>query len=224
MKYQVGGITSWNQDCQQKYQQPQICRWYCSNGGKWRGAKESLDEDEDEWKNWLKDHGVWSHHFMVNKREKSGNGDRFYLLGHQNHCGWWMQHEIKTYMLLGRKAMTILDSMLKSRDISLLTKVLTIKAMVFPVVMYRCESWTTKKAEHQRINASELWCWRRLLRVPWTARRSNQSILKEISPEYFAQAPILRPSDVKCQLIGKDPDSRKDWRQKKGETEDEVLG
>ena len=131
MKYQVGGITSWNQDCQQKYQQPQICRWYFSNGRKWRGTKEYLDEDEGEWKNWLKDHGVWSHHFLVNKREKSGNGDKFYLLGHQGHCEWWLQHEIKTYVLLGRKAMTNLDSMLKSRDIILLTKVLTIKAMVF---------------------------------------------------------------------------------------------
>ena len=175
MKYQVGGITSWNQDCQQKYQQPQICRWYCSNGRKWRGAKESLDEDEDEWKNWLKDHGVWSYHFMVNKREKSGNGDKFYLLGHQNHCGWWVQHEIKTYMLLGRKAMTNLDSMLKSRDISLLTKVLTIKAMVFPVVMYRCESWTTKKAEHQRIDAFKLWCWRRLLKTRVSFGQGDQA-------------------------------------------------
>ena len=90
-------------------------------------------------------------------------------------------HEIKRRLLLGRKVMTNLDSVLKSRDISLLTKVRLVKAMVFPVVMYRCESWTVKKAEHPRIDAFELWCWRRLLRVPWTARRSNQSILKEIS-------------------------------------------
>ena len=87
-------------------------------------------------------------------------------------------------MLLGRKVMTNLDSILKSRDITLPTKVDLVKAMVFPVVMYRCENWTIKKAEHQRIDALELWCWRRLLRVPWTARRSNQSILKEIGPEY----------------------------------------
>ena len=93
-------------------------------------------------------------------------------------------HEIKRHLLLGRKAMTNLDSVLKSRDITLPTKVLLVKAMVFPVVMYGCESWTTKKAENQRIDAFELWCWRRLLRVPWTARRSNQSLLKEISPEY----------------------------------------
>ena len=91
--------------------------------------------------------------------------------------------EIKRHLLLGRKAMTSLDSILKSRDITLLTKVCLVKAMVFPVVMYGCDSWTIKKAEHQRIDAFELWCYR-LLRVPWTARRSNQSILKEISPEY----------------------------------------
>ena len=97
-----------------------------------------------------------------------------------------------TSLLLGRKAITNLDSILKSRDITLLTKVRLVKAMVFPVVMYGCESWTTKEAEHQRIEAFELWCWRRLLRVPWTARRSNQSILKEISPEYSLQGLILK--------------------------------
>ena len=93
-------------------------------------------------------------------------------------------HEIKRYLLLERKVMTKLDSILKSRDIALSTKVHIVKAMVFPVVMYGCESWTIKKAECGRIDVFELWCWRRLLRVPWTARRSNQSILKEISPEY----------------------------------------
>ena len=91
-------------------------------------------------------------------------------------------HEIKRHLLLGRKAMINLDSVLKSRDITLPTKVQIVKAMVFPVVMYGCESWTIKKAESQRINAFELWCWRRLLRVPWTAKRLNQSILKEINP------------------------------------------
>ena len=93
-------------------------------------------------------------------------------------------HEIKRRLLLGRKIMTNLDNMLKSRDISLPTKVHLVKSMVFPVVVYGCESWTIKKAERRRIDAFELWCWRRLLRVPWTVRRSNQSILKEISPEY----------------------------------------
>ena len=101
--------------------------------------------------------------------------------------------------------------------------------MVFPVVMYGCESWTIKKAEHWRIDAFELWCWRRLLRVPWTARRSNQSILKEISPAYSLEELMLKlklwPPDVKSQLIGKDPDAGKDWRQEeKGTTEDEMVG
>ena len=95
-------------------------------------------------------------------------------------------------LLLGRKGMTYLDSILKSRDITLLTKVHLVKAMVFPVVIYGCESWTINKAEHQRIDAFELWCWRRLLRVPWTARRSSQSILKEISPEYSLEQLTLK--------------------------------
>ena len=107
--------------------------------------------------------------------------------------------EIKRHLLLGRKAMTNLDSILKSRDITLPTKVHLVKAMVFTVGMYGCESWTIKKAEHQRIDAFELWCWRRLLRVLWTARRSNQSILKEISPEYSLQGLILK---LKLQYFG----------------------
>ena len=101
-------------------------------------------------------------------------------------------HEIKKSLLLGRKVMTNLDSILKSRDITLPTKVCLVKAMVFPVVMYACENWTIKKAECQRIDAFELWCWRRLLRVPWTARRSNQSILKEISPDYSLEGLMLK--------------------------------
>ena len=101
-------------------------------------------------------------------------------------------HEIKRRLLLGRKAMTNLDSKLKSRHITLLTKVCLVKGMVFPVVMYGYESWTIKKAERSRIDAFELWCWRRLLRVPWTARRSNQSILREISPEYSLEGLMLK--------------------------------
>ena len=101
-------------------------------------------------------------------------------------------HEIKRCLLLGRKVMNNLDSILKSRDISLPTQVRLVKALVFPVVMYGCESWTIKKPECQRIDAFELWCWRRLLRVPWTARRSNQSILKEISPEYLLKVLMLK--------------------------------
>ena len=108
-------------------------------------------------------------------------------------------HEIKRHLLLGRKAMTNLDSMLKSRDNTLPTKVCLVKAMVFPVVTYGYESWTTKKAEHRRIDAFELWCWRRLLRVPWTARRSNQSLLKEISPEYSLEGLMLK---LKLQNFG----------------------
>ena len=108
-------------------------------------------------------------------------------------------YEIKRHLLLGRKAMSNLDSILKSRDITLPTKFCLVKAMVFPVVMYGCENWTIKKADHWRIDAFELWCWRRLLRVPWTARRSNQSILKEISPEYSLEGLMLK---LKFQYLG----------------------
>ena len=108
-------------------------------------------------------------------------------------------HEIKRHALIGRKAMTNLNSILESRGITLLTKVHLVKAMVFSVVMYGCESWTAKKAEHQRIDAFELWCWRRLLRVSWTARRSNQSILKKISPEYSLEGLMLK---LKLQSFG----------------------
>ena len=108
-------------------------------------------------------------------------------------------HEIERHLLLGRKAMTNLDSVLKSRDIILPTKVHIGKAMVFPLVTYGCESWTTKKAEHQRIDAFELWCYNTLLRVPWTARRSNQSILKEINPEYSLEGLMLK---LKLQYFG----------------------
>ena len=101
-------------------------------------------------------------------------------------------HEIKRRLLLGRKVMTNLDSIFKSRDITLPTKVRLVRAMVFTVVMHGCESWTVKKAERRRIDAFELWCWRRLLRVPWTARRSNQSIIKEISPEYSLEGLMLK--------------------------------
>ena len=124
-----------------------------------------------------------------------------------------------------------LDSIFKSRDITLSTEVHLVKAMVFPVVMYGCESWTVKKDEHRRIDALELWCWRRLLRVPWTARISNQSILKETSPEYSLEGQmaevktlILWPPDAKRWLIGKDPDAGKDWKQKeRGTAEDEMV-
>ena len=142
-------------------------------------------------------------------------------------------HEIKRYLLLGRKVMSNLDSILKSRDITLPTKVRLVNAMVFPVVMYGCESWTIKRAERRRIDAFELWYWKRLLRVPWTARGSNQSILKEISPEYSLEGLMLKlklkyfshlmqrtDSFEKTPMLGK---IKGRW-EKKGTTEDEVVG
>ena len=149
---------------------------------------------------------------MTNRWGKGGNSGRFYFLGLQNH--WMVTAAMKLrHLLLGRKAMVILNSILKSRDITLLTKFHIVKAMVFPVGMYGCESWTIKKSECRRIDAFELWFWRRLLRVPWTAKRLNQSILKEINLNYSlgeAEAPILWPPDVKSQFIGKDLDAGKD--------------
>ena len=127
--------------------------------------------------------------------------------------------KFKEHLPLGRNEMTNLDSILKSRDITLLTKVHIVKAVVFPVIMYGCESWTIKKAEHWRTDAFYLWGWRRLLRAPW-APRSNQSILKNINPEFIgrtdteAETPIISPSDAKSRLIGKVPDAGKDWRLK----------
>ena len=123
----------------------------------------------------------------------------FIFLGSKITADGDCSHEIKRWLLLGRKAMANLDSILKSRDITLPTKVCLVKVMVFPVVKYGCESWTIKKAEHQRIDAFELWCWRRLVRVPWTARRSNQSILKEISPGYSLEGLMLK---LKLQYFG----------------------
>ena len=123
----------------------------------------------------------------------------FILWGSQITADGDCSHEIKRCLLPGRKVMINLDSVFKSRDITLPTKVLLVKAMVFPVVMYGCESWTIKKVEHGNIDAFELWCWRRLLRVPWTARRSNQSILKEISPEYSLEGLMLK---LKLQYFG----------------------
>ena len=123
----------------------------------------------------------------------------FIFLGSKITADGVCSHEIKRCLLFGKKVMTNLDSILKSRDITLPTKVHPVKAMVFPVVVYGCESWTVKKAEHQRIDASELWCWRRLLSVPWTARRPNQSILKEISPGCSLEGIMLK---LKLQCFG----------------------
>ena len=137
---------------------------------------------------------------MANRWGNNGNSNRLYFGGGfkvtaDGDCS----HELKRYLLLGRKLMTNLDSISKSRDITLPTKVHLVKAMVFPVVMYGCESWAIKKAECRRIDAFKLWCWRRLLRVPWTTGRSNQSILKEISPEYSLEGLMLK---LKLQYFG----------------------
>ena len=136
---------------------------------------------------------------MANRWGNSGNSGSFIFGGSKITADGNCNHEIKRCLLLGRKVMTSLDSILKSRDITLPTKVCLVEAMVFPVVMYGCERQTIKKTEHRGIDAFELWCWRRLLRVPWTARRSNQSILKEISPEYSLEGLMLK---LKLQYFG----------------------
>ena len=136
---------------------------------------------------------------MANRWGNSGSSDRLYFLGSKITADDDCSHEIKRRLLLGKKVMTNLDSILKSRDITLPTKVHVVKIMAFPVVMYGYESWSINKAECWRIDAFELWCWRRLLRDPWTARRSNQSILKEISPEYSLEGLMLK---FKLQYFG----------------------
>ena len=172
--------------------QPVMLKKLKSYGRKWRGTKKPLDESErGEWKSWLKaqhseneDHGIWSHHFMANRWETMETVRGYISGGFKITADGECSHEIKRCFCLGRKAMTNLDSILKSRDITLPTKVHPVKAMILPVVMYGCESWTIKKAERRRIDAFELWCSRRLLRDPWTASRFNQCILREISAEY----------------------------------------
>ena len=136
---------------------------------------------------------------MANRWETMETVTDFIFLGSKITADADCSHDIKRCLLLGKKSMTNLDSILKSRDITLPTKVHLVKAMVFPVVMYGCDSWTIKKAKRQRIDAFEQWCWRRFLRVPWTARRSNQSILKEISPEYSLEGVRLK---LKLQYFG----------------------
>ena len=148
--------------------------------------------------NWKKE-GISCYHFTATRRGKSGSSDKFYLLGLQNTVDGNCSHEIKRCLLLERKTMTNLDSVLKSRDITLPINFHIVKDMVLPVVMYGCEIWTIKKAEYQRIFAFELWCWRRLLGVPWTRRISNQSILKEINPEYSLEGLMLK---LKLQYFG----------------------
>ena len=154
----------------------------------------------------------------------------FIFLGSKITADGDCSHEIKRCLLLRRKTMINLDSILKSRNITLSTKVYIVKAMVFPVVIYGCENWTVKKIEHCRFDAFKLWCWRRLLKVPWTAKRSNQSILKEISPEYSLEGLMLKfqyfGHHEKSWLIGKDPDAGKEWgkRRRGEEAQDEMVG
>ena len=136
---------------------------------------------------------------MANRWENNGNSDTLFSWAPKSLQMVTCSHKIKKCLLLGRKAMTNLESILKSRDISLPKNVCLVKAMAFPVVMYGCESWTINKAEHWRTDAFELWCWRRLLRVPWTARRSKQSIEKEINPEYSLEGLMLK---LKLQYFG----------------------
>ena len=147
------------------------------------GLKLNIQKNED--------HGIQSHHFMANNWENNGNSERLFSWAPKSL--WMVTATMKfRHLLLGGKAMTNLDSIFKNRDITLPTKVCLVKGMVFPVIMYGCESWTIKKAEHWRIDAFELWCWRRLLRVPWAARRSNQSVLKEINSEYSLEGLMLK--------------------------------
>ena len=202
----AGWLTSWKQDCLEKYQQPQI--WQQPDTILNAESKEPLDEGErrGKWKNWLK-----TKHEKIKIMASDPitswqiNGEimetvtDFLFLGSKITPYSDCSHEIKRCSFLGRKAMTNWDSILKSKDITLPTNIHIVKAMVFPVVMYGCESWTAKKAEHWKIDAFKLWCWRRLLRVLWTARRWNQSILKESNPEYSLEGLMLK---LKLQYFG----------------------
>ena len=161
MKCCPGWVKSWNQDCWEKYQQPQICRWYHSNGRKQRETKEPLDEGERERKSWLKtqhfkneDHGIWSHHFMANRWGNKETVADFIFLGSKITADGDCSHEIKRRLLHGRKAVTNLDSILKSRDVTFQTKVLIVKAVVFPVVMYGCQGCSKKNIEHEKMMLS----------------------------------------------------------------------
>ena len=136
---------------------------------------------------------------MANSWGNNGNSERLYFGGHQNHCRWWLPPWNQKMLAPWKKSYDQPRHILESRNITLLTKVHLVKAMVFSVIMYGCERWTVIKTEHQRTDAFELWCWRKLLRVPWTAKRSNQSILKEISPEYSLEGLMLK---LKLQYFG----------------------
>ena len=177
-------------------------------------------------------HGIWSHHFMAYRRGNSGSSDRFYFLGLLNLCRWWLGHEIKRYLLLGRKALTNLDRVLKSKDIILLTKVCLVKAMVFPIVMYVwmweldhkegwvLENWYFWTVMLEKTLESSLNC-----KIKGINPKENQSWIFIGRTDAEAEAPLLWPPDAKSQLSGKNPDAGKDWRQEeKGATEDEMVG
>ena len=168
---------------------------------------------------------AWS---PINSRQiDGGNNERLHVGGSKITADGDCSHEIKRHLPFGRKVMTNLDSLLKSRDITLPTKVYLVKDMVFPVVMYGCESWTLKKAEHWRIDAFELCCWRRLLRVPWTARRSKRksALIIDWKGWCWSWNTIIWPPDAKNWLVGKDPDAGEDWRREEMvTTEDEMVG
>ena len=168
---------------------------------------------------------------MASRWGNNGNSDSLYFGGLQNHCKWWLQPWNWKALAPWKKSCDQPRQHIKIRNITLLTKFHVVRAMVFPVVLYGCESWTIRKAESQRIDALEWWCWRRLLRVLWTARRLKQSILKEMNPEYSLEGLMLK---LKLQYFdhlmwrlrtGKDPDAGKDWGQEqKGAIEDEMVG
>ena len=167
---------------------------------------------------------------MANRWENNGNSDRLHFLGSKITADGDCSHEIKRRLLLGRKVMTNLDSIWKSRDITLPTKVSLVKVVIFPVVMYGCERWTIKKAKGRRIDAFELWCWRRLesplgcKEIKLVNPKRNQSWIFIGRTDDVAKIPILWPPDVKNWLTAKDPDAGKDWRQENGTTEDETVG
>ena len=194
----AGCITSWNQDCQEKYQQPQICRWYHSNSRRLRGTKEPLDEGKrGEWKNWLKtQHSntkilvtcpitLW----QTEGKKVEAVADLF-SLGSKITVDSDCSHKIQIHLLLGRKAMTSWDSVLKSRDITLPTKVHVFKAMVFPVVIYVCESWSIKKDECWNIDAFELWCWGRVL---------DSMEIKPVNPKRNQSWIFIRRTDAEAE-------------------------
>ena len=200
-------IESWNQDCQEKYKLPQYADDTTLMAEREEELKSLLMKVKEESEKVGLKLNIQKAKIMASGPITSWQiyGETlervtdFIFLGSKITADGDCSHEIKRRLLLGREVMTNLDSIVKSRDISLPKKVRLVKAMVFPVVKYGCESWTIKRAEHQRIDAFELWCWRRLLRVPWTARRSNQSVLKEIRPGCSLDGLMLK---VKLQYFG----------------------